>query len=112
MAYFIGAIGGILGGLFGAGSGLVILPSIIHFLKTDEYKARGTTLCVVLIITIASSFFYYKNNYIDFKTAAYAAVGGVLGGFIGAKILHKIPEFWLKMSFYGFMIFAGIKMII
>ena len=85
MSYLIGAIGGILGGLFGAGSGLVILPAMIHFLKTDEYKARGTTLCVVLIITIASSFFYYKNNFIDFKIAINAAIGGILGGFIRGK---------------------------
>ena len=85
MVYLIGIIGGILGGVFGAGSGLVLLPAMIHFLKIDEYKGRGTTLCIVLIITIASSFFYYKNNFIDFKIAIYAAIGGVLGGFIRSK---------------------------
>ena len=64
LVYAIGLIGGLLGGMFGAGSGLIILPAMIKFLKVDEYKARGTTLAVVLIITVASAFMYYKNNFL------------------------------------------------
>lgn len=112
MIYAIAAVGGVLGGLFGAGSGLVILPALVSILKIDEYKARGTTLALVMIITIISSFFYYKNNYFDFKIAPYIIVGGVIGGIVGAKLMHKIPKFWLSLNFYLFMIFIGIRMII
>ena len=111
MIYAIGAIGGILGGLFGAGSGLIILPAMVNMMKVDEYKARGTTLAVVMFITIVSSFFYYQNNYFDFKIAPYIIAGGVLGGFFGAKLIKKIPKFWLSLSFYLFMIFIAIRMI-
>ena len=69
---------------------------MVSLLKVDEYKARGTTLTIVMAITIISSFFYYKNNYFDFKIAPYIVLGGIIGGIIGAKIMHKIPKFWLS----------------
>lgn len=112
MIYVIGLVSGIAGGLFGAGSGMIVLPGIIGLLKEDEYRARGTTLLIVLAITITSSFFYYKNDYFDWNSILYTAIGGALGGFLGAKLMKKIPKFWLSITFYMFMIFAAIRMLI
>lgn len=111
MAYVIGAIGGMLGGMFGSGSGLIILPAIIKFLKVDEYTARGTTLITVLMIVISSAFFYYKNNYFDIKLGIYTAIGGIIGGVIGAKLTKKIPKFWLSLIFNVFVIVVSVIMI-
>ena len=111
MAYLIGGIGGLLGGLFGSGSGLIILPATIKFLKLDEYSARGTTMTTVLFIVISSAFFYYKNNYFDFKLGLYTAIGGVLGGILGAKLMKNIQKFWLSLMFDIFIIIIAIMMI-
>ena len=111
MAYLIGAVGGLLGGLFGSGSGLIILPAIIKFLKVDEYTARGTTLTTVLFIVISSAFFYYKNNYFNLNLGIYTAIGGIVGGMIGAKLTKKIPKFWLSFIFYVFVIIISLMMI-
>lgn len=111
MAYLIGSIGGFLGGLFGSGSGLIILPAMIKLLKVDEYSARGTTLITVLFIVISSSFFYYKNNYFDLNLGIYTAIGGIIGGVIGAKVLKNIPKFWLSIMFEIFVIIISIMMI-
>ncbi|MBO5141712.1 MAG: TSUP family transporter [Clostridia bacterium] len=104
-------MGGILGGLFGSGSGLIILPAIIKFLRIDEYVARGTTLITVLFIVISSSFFYYKNNFFDIKLGIYTAIGGIIGGIIGAKLMKNIPKFWLSVIFELFVIVISIMMI-
>lgn len=111
MAYLIGSIGGLLGGFFGSGSGLIILPAIIKFLKVDEYSARGTTLITVLFIVISSAFFYYKNNYFDLELGMYTAIGGIIGGLLGAKLTKKIPKFWLSIMFEIFIIIIAIMMI-
>ena len=111
MAYLIGSIGGLLGGLFGSGSGLVILPAIIKFLKVDEYSARGTTLITVLFIVISSAFFYYKNNYFNLELGIYTAIGGIVGGLLGAKLMKNIPKFWLSIMFEIFIIIIAIMMI-
>lgn len=111
MAYLIGALGGLLGGLFGSGSGLIILPSTIKFLKVDEYVARGTTLITVLFIVISSAFFYQKNNYFDLGLGIYTAIGGIIGGVLGAKLTKNIPKFWLSIIFEMFVIVISIIMI-
>lgn len=111
MAYIIGAFGGLLGGLFGSGSGLIILPAIIKFLKVDEYTARGTTLITVLFIVISSSFFYYKNNYFNLELGIYTAIGGIIGGILGAKLMKNIPKFWLSIIFELFVIGVSFMMI-
>lgn len=111
MAYIIGAFGGLLGGLFGSGSGLIILPAIIKFLKVDEYTARGTTLITVLFIVISSSFFYYKNNYFNLELGIYTAIGGIIGGMLGAKLMKNIPKFWLSIIFELFVIGVSFMMI-
>lgn len=112
MAYIIGAIGGFLGGMFGSGSGLIILPAITKFLKIDVYTARGTTLITVLFIVISSTFFYYKNNYFDLNLGIYTAIGGIIGGFLGAKLAKKIPKFWLSLIFDTFVIVVSVMMIL
>lgn len=112
MAYLIGSIGGLLGGLFGSGSGLIILPAIIKFLKVDEYTARGTTLITVLFIVMSSAFFYYKSNYFNLELGIYTAIGGVIGGLVGAKLTKNIPKFWLSIMFEIFVIIIAVMMIL
>ena len=42
----------------------------------------------------------------------FLATGGMIGGFLGAKYLKKIPELYLKSAFTIFLIYVSIKMII
>lgn len=112
MVYVIGIMGGFVSGFFGAGGGLIILPALTKILKIDEYKARGTTLATILVAILVSSIFYSKFNYFDLKMSFKIAVGGVLGGFIGAKIVPKISKFWLSLIFDLFLVYVSLKMIL
>lgn len=40
------------------------------------------------------------------------AIGGIIGGILGAKLLKKIPDSILRLSFTAFLIYVSIKMII
>lgn len=108
----IGLLAGFVSGLFSSGGGMVLVPAFVYILKLDENKARMNSVFCILPMVIASGFFFYKNNYIDWKIGTYCAIGGVIGGFLGAKILSKIPDKYLKMSFLIFLIYCAIKMII
>lgn len=112
MTYVIGFISGIVSGFFGAGGGLLIHPALTKIVKLDEYKARGTTLITVFPAVLVASIFYASNNYIDVDKTIKVALGGCIGGFIGAKIMKKIPKFWLAISFDIFLIIISIKIII
>lgn len=107
----IGFLAGFISGLFSTGGGLILVPAFIYLLKEEPKKARGTSIFCILPMVITSSFFYYKGNYIEWKTAILCAIGGTIGGYIGAKILKKIPEKKMKIIFTIFIIYAAYNMI-
>lgn len=108
----IGLLAGIVSGLFSTGGGMILVPAFIYLLKIEDSKARGTSVFCILPMVITSSFFYYKGRYIDWKMAILCAIGGTIGGYIGAKLLKKLPEKILKIAFTIFLIYASYKMLI
>lgn len=107
----IGIITGICNGFFGAGGGTILVPSMERFLKTEEHKAHATAIAVILPLCIISAFLYARNTDIQWNTIIYVSIGGIAGGYAGAKLLGKISKKWLHIIFGGFMIIAGVKMI-
>lgn len=81
-------------------------------LDMESQKARGTSVFCILPMVITSSFFYYKGNFIDWKTAILCGIGGTIGGYIGAKLLKKLPEKILKIAFTIFLIYVSLKMML
>lgn len=109
---FIGFIAGFISGLFTTGGGLIIVPALIYVLHLEPKKARATSLFCILPMVLVTSFFYQKNNLINWNTGIKCAIGGIIGGAFGAKLLNKIPEKYLKIAFTVFLIYAGINFLI
>lgn len=107
----IGFIAGIISGLFATGGGMIIVPAFIYFFNMEDRKARATSVLCILPMVITSSFFYYKSDFIDWKISILCAIGGLIGGYIGAKLLKKIPVKYLKLIFILFLIYTSYKMI-
>ena len=107
----LGLIAGIICGLFGTGGGMILVPAFIYMLKIEPKKARATSLFCMLIMVIVSSIFYYKNNYIDWKVGVLCAIGGIVGGYLGAKILKRVPDYVLKIAFTIFIAYYSFRML-
>ena len=112
MIYLLGLLGGFCSGFFGAGGGLLIHPALTSLLKIDEYHARGTTLITVFPAVLVASIFYASNYTFDVPKVIEVAIGGLIGGLLGAKWMRKIPKFYLAISFDIFLIIIAIKNII
>lgn len=108
----LGFLAGVICGLFAAGGGLILVPAFVYILKINEVKARATSVFSILPMVVTSGIFYYKENYINLKIGIYCAIGGVIGGIVGAKLLKKIKTKNLKILFAIFLIYASFKMII
>ena len=108
----IGLLAGIVNGLFSTGGGMILVPAFMYLLKLDATKSRGTSVFCILPMVITSSFFYYKGNFINWKIAILCAIGGTIGGYIGAKLLKKLPEKVMKIIFIIFLIYIAFKMIV
>ena len=107
----IGTLAGIICGLFGTGGGMILVPAFVYMLEINPKKARGTSLCCMLVMVITSSIFYYKNDYINWNIGILCAIGGILGGYLGAKILKKFPDYILKIVFICFLIYVSYNML-
>ena len=90
---------------------MIIVPACIYLLKLNDKRARGTSVFAILPMVITSGIFYYENNYIDWNNSSLCAIGGTIGGYIGAKALKKLPSKYLKLAFTIFLIYASYKML-
>ncbi len=108
----IGLLAGLVSGFFATGGGMIVVPSLVYLLGVEEGKARANSLFIILPMVITSGIFYYSNDYINWKIGILTAIGGIIGGFLGAKYLKKIPDIYLKLSFTIFLIYISIRMII
>lgn len=108
---FVGLFAGFISGFFATGGGLILVPAFIHIFKLKEANARATSVTAMLPMIFVSGIFYLNNNYINWEIGIKCAIGGIIGGYIGAKLLKKIPEKFLKISFIIFLIYMSIKLI-
>lgn len=86
----IGLIVGFISGLLASGGGMILLPAYLYIFKLNEKEARATTIFSMLIIIITTSIIYLKYKNFDIILGLKCAIGGVIGGYIGTKILNKI----------------------
>ena len=107
----IGLFAGIASGLFASGGGMILVPAFMYLLNLKDVESRATSIICILPMVVTSGFFYYKNNYIDWRIGLLCAIGGIAGGILGAKLLNKLPVKYLKIAFTVFLIYASYKII-
>ncbi len=108
----VGTIAGILGGLFGIGGGIIVIPILIFVFGMSQHQAQGTSVAFLLLpVGIFAFINYYKAGYINIKYAAILAVTFVIGGWLGSKIAINISDINLKKIFAVFIIIVGIRML-
>lgn len=109
----LGLIAGILSGLVGIGGGIVIVPALVYFLGFSQHQAQGTTLAMFLIpIGILGAYNYYKEGYVDIKTALIIATTFVIGSYFGSKISIGLDQNIVKRIFGVIILLISLKMII
>jgi len=107
----IGFFAGIVSGLFASGGGMILVPAFIYILKMSDVESRATSVICILPMVVISGILYYKNNYINWEIGLLCAIGGIIGGIVGAKLLNKLPAKYLKIAFTIFLIYASYRMI-
>ena len=108
----IGAAAGLANGLFGSGGGTILVPAMERLLRLKPQKAHATSVAVILPLTVISALIYSKLGEVNWLPLIFVSIGGVAGGFLGAKLLTRIPDKWLHRIFGLFMIFAAMRMIL
>lgn len=108
----IGLIVGFISGMFASGGGLLLIPTYMYLFKsTKESEARATAVFCILPMVITTSLFYWHDNYINWKVGILCAIGGIIGSFIGSKLLNILKSKYLKLLFIFFLLYSSIRII-
>jgi uncharacterized membrane protein YfcA len=108
----IGTVTGMANGLFGSGGGTIAVPAMVLLLDEEEHIAHATAISIILPLTFVSACLYISNNYVDWNLTIKVMAGGILGGYLGAKLLNICPSHVLRKIFAVFMIAAAVRMIL
>ncbi|MCR8745503.1 sulfite exporter TauE/SafE family protein [Romboutsia lituseburensis] len=108
---FIGLFTGFINGVFGSGGGTLLVPILNNIVKVEEHKSHATALAIIIFLTSASSVVYISKGTYDIGITFKVAVGSIIGGIIGAKILCKVTGKFLRISFGLIMIIAALRMV-
>jgi hypothetical protein len=112
LAALLGAVGGVLAGLFGVGGGIVMVPLLIMLARMDQKRASATSLVAIVPTAIAGSITYFANGEVDVLAAAIVATGGIVGAWIGARLLRRISMEWLRWGFIALLVLVAIRLIV
>jgi len=106
-----GIIIGIINGLFGAGGGMIAVP-VLKKTGMEQKQAHANAVAVILPITAISVFLYIQAGNVKLSDAFAYIPGGLVGALVGSLILGKISPTLLKRIFGGFMVWAGIRLLL
>lgn len=107
----IGIFTGFINGVFGSGGGTLLVPILNNILKVEEHKSHATALAIIIFLSTTSSLVYISKGTFDINLTIQAAIGSIIGGVIGAKLLSKVNGKFLRIGFGIVMIIAAFRMV-
>jgi uncharacterized membrane protein YfcA len=106
----VGLAAGALGGLFGVGGGLIIVPGLVLVAKLERRLAHGTSLAATLPIALASLSTYVVNGNVDWAVAPLMAIGTVTGAIVGTKLLTILPKRTITIVFIVTVLATAVRL--
>ncbi|BFH72643.1 sulfite exporter TauE/SafE family protein [Sulfurisphaera javensis] len=95
----IGFAVGFASGFFGIGGGFLIVPGLLFSTGICMIKAVGTSLISVGTFGVTGALTYALAGEIDPIISVLYLVGGIAGGYVGAKIASSMPRGMLRKVF-------------
>ena len=105
-------MGGFLGGLLGVGGGFVMIPLQVLWAGVGQHNANANSLVAIIPIAIAALPVYYFSHQwpeVDLHFALLLIVGSVVGAYVGARLLGRIPERELTLIVVAVLLVVGVK---
>lgn len=112
MAYiFLGLASGTIGGLFGVGGSLIVVPILTVYFGVRQTTAQGIALSMILPGLIVALFTYSYGGNVDWWIGAAMAIGGLLSVKYGVMVAYRLPEIILKRIFAA-VLYATVLLIL
>lgn len=120
LAYLaLGAIVGWLGGLFGIGGGLILVPALLLSFEMQHFSgpnllhlALGTSMATILFTSLASMRKHHHHGAVDWRTVRTIAPGILIGTTLGTVFAASVSQYFLVVFFALFVYFAATQILL
>ncbi|WP_274584320.1 sulfite exporter TauE/SafE family protein [Neisseria leonii] len=106
----MGALAGLIAGLFGIGGGMILVPVVLWVLQIQgdagsahaQHLAVGTSFAVMVFTSFASAYAQYRKQAIEWPVFRSMAPGMILGVAAGAQMARYLPNSGMQIFFACF----------
>ena len=114
----LGAVAGLISGLFGLGGGAVIVPLLIFSFAAQgispeiaTHLAIGTSLATIVVTSLSSIYTHHQKGAIRWELVRQLSPGIVIGSALGGLVAISLNGTLLQLMFGSFMICIGLQML-
>lgn len=108
----VGAIAGLLSGLFGVGGGIIIVPGLMALAGMERRLAHGTSLAATFPIALASALTFAASGKVDWPIVAALAIGSIVGAIAGTQLLQIINKRALVIIFVTTILLTAVRLVL
>jgi hypothetical protein len=104
----IGLAGGFIGGMFGVGGGIIMVP-LLTWAGFTQKQAQGTSLSATVPLALISATIYAAAGSVNLHSAIPLALGGVIGAYIGTALVRRFSNRLLYQLFNIMLLLIAIR---
>ena len=105
----LGVATGTLGGTFGVGGGILVIPALVILFAVGQKSAQAVSLIVMIPMAMLSIYLYSRNPdiHINFPAAGLLALGAMAGAVLGTQIVARLHPDDLRRGFAVFLMLVA-----
>jgi len=92
-----------------------MIPLLVLWAGLGQRQANATSLVAIIPIGVAAFPIYYfraGTPQVDLRVALFLIVGSMVGAYLGARALKRIPERQLRIGVAIVMVLVGVKQLV
>lgn len=114
----VGIGGGIMGGFFGVGAGILMVPMLVYWVFPGLHVAPdvlvrlafGTSLAIVIPTALSGTLTHSKSGNVAWRTVWYMAFPGMICSYLGSACAARASGMVLKSCFALLLVAVGLSM--
>ena len=104
-----GTAAGMINGLFGAGGGMVLVPTLTALTDIDDAEIFPASICIILPMCFVSLLFSVSDGGIPWSMALPYLIGSAAGGIIAGLVGRRIPSKILHRLLGVIILWGGVR---
>ena len=107
----VGLLAGALAASLGVGGGIIYVPALVALFAFAQHEAQGTSLAVIVPSMVLAASIHGRAGRVDWRTALILGSGGLIGGWLGARVALSLEAPVLRRLFATFLVLMAVRMV-